>query len=95
MRKAIEVDFRQEQSNESPCKRKRFAIRKPQMNGDQIRNHVFIVLCATAYEGDNIEGVFFDEDGANQLANALQAKNLPQQEFRVEKWQDGARECEE
>ncbi len=64
------------------------------MNGDQIRNHVFIVICATAYEGDNVEGVFFDKKQAQSLRDELQAKKWPQQEFRVEKWIDGKRECE-
>jgi hypothetical protein len=53
---------------------------------------VFIVLCATDYEGDNVESVHFKAEEANAARDKLQAKRWPQQSFRVEKWLDGGTE---
>jgi hypothetical protein len=50
---------------------------------------VFLVICATDYEGDNVEGVFFDREKAKSLRDKLNAFKMAYQEYRVEEWADG------
>jgi hypothetical protein len=50
---------------------------------------IYIVICAVDYEGDKIEGVFYDRERAKELQSKLKEKKWPQKDFRVEKWKDG------
>ena len=56
---------------------------------------VFLVLCATDYEGDNVEGVFLDREKAKALRDKLNTRKRSFQEYRAEEWSDGERAGDE
>jgi len=56
---------------------------------------IYLVLCAFDYEGDTVEMVTHDCAKALALRDRLNAKKRPQQNFRVEEWQDGGLEGKE
>jgi hypothetical protein len=50
---------------------------------------VFLVICATDYEGDRVECVFLDRDKAIALRDKLNAHKRTSQQYRAEEWLDG------
>jgi hypothetical protein len=56
---------------------------------------VFLVICATDYEGDKVEGVFLDREKAKALRDKLNARKRSFQEYRAEEWVDGGRDGDE
>lgn len=56
---------------------------------------VFLVICATDYGGDNVEGVFLDREKAKALRDKLNARKMSFQEYRAEEWSDGERAGDE
>jgi phosphoribosyl-AMP cyclohydrolase len=56
---------------------------------------VFLVICATDYEGDNVEAVFLDREKAKALRDKLNTRKMSFQEYRAEEWSDGERSGDE
>jgi len=56
---------------------------------------VFLVICATDYEGDHVEAVFLDREKAKALRDKLNIRKMSFQEYRAEEWSDGERAGDE
>ena len=53
---------------------------------------VFLVICTTNYEGDNVESVYLDRDSAIRHRDKLNLSRYTFQNYRAEEWKEGATE---
>lgn len=74
----------------APAEGKNSEQTRDESTSDDAACSVFLVICATDYEGDNREAVFMDRAAAIDHRDKLIARNRYSfRGFRVEEWSDG------